>query len=148
MKDSNLQVVSDRMPSKHLQYHYGNTAYQKCVFTELSLLIKQVPWFFMCIPTTVLTFGYSLSLPVLRKDTGLIFTSRNRKDSNPRFCRDQCSTSWTTIPLTAIWRLATIFIVPCVALCGCLRFVSSYRQSTRSSFIPQAVVGVFIVFTD
>lgn len=89
---------------------------QKCVFTELSLLIKQVPWFFMCIPTTVLTFGYSLSLPVLRKDTGLIFTSRNRKDSNPRFCRDQCSTSWTTIPLTAIWRLATIFIVPCVAL--------------------------------
>lgn len=27
MKDSNLQVVSYRMPSKHLQYHYGNTAY-------------------------------------------------------------------------------------------------------------------------
>lgn len=44
---------------------------QKCVFTELSLLIKQVPWFFMCIPTTALTFGYSLSLPVLRKDTEL-----------------------------------------------------------------------------
>lgn len=35
---------------------------QKCVFTELSLLIKQVPWFFMCIPTTALTFGYSLWL--------------------------------------------------------------------------------------
>lgn len=37
---------------------------QKCVFTELSLLIKQVPWFFMCIPITALTFGYSLLLPV------------------------------------------------------------------------------------
>ena len=48
---------------------------QKCVFTELSLPIKQVPWFFMCIPTTVLTFGYSLSLPVLLKDTELISAS-------------------------------------------------------------------------
>lgn len=74
MEDSNLQVVSDRMPSKHLQCLYGNAACQRCVFTELSPLIKQVPWFFMCIPTTVLTFGYSLSLPVLRKDTGLSFT--------------------------------------------------------------------------
>ena len=27
MKESNLQVVSDRMSSKHFQYHYGNTAY-------------------------------------------------------------------------------------------------------------------------
>lgn len=37
---------------------------QKCVFTELSLLIKQVPWFFMCIPITALTFGYSLWLSI------------------------------------------------------------------------------------
>ena len=33
---------------------------RRCVFTELSSPIKQVPWFFMCIPTTALTFGYSL----------------------------------------------------------------------------------------
>ena len=47
---------------------------QKCVFTELSLPIKQVPWFFMYASITMLTFGHSLSLPVLRKDTELIFT--------------------------------------------------------------------------
>lgn len=27
MKESNLQVVSDRLASNQLQYHYGNTAY-------------------------------------------------------------------------------------------------------------------------
>ena len=139
---------TDRMPSKHLQYHYGNTAYwldessfnyasdteehqpytiktrgiksffkathlkklvemesnhpnpktsdlqseplplrdihqcRRCVFTELSPPMKQVPWFFMCIPTTALTFGYSLSLPVLRKDTELNFTECQRMESN------------------------------------------------------------------
>lgn len=61
-EDSNLQVVSDRMVSNHLQYLYGIVACRRCVFTELSSPIKQVPWFFMCIPTTVLTFGYSLWL--------------------------------------------------------------------------------------
>ena len=42
----------------HLHIHQC----QRCVFTELSPPIKQVPWFFMCIPTTALTFGYSLWL--------------------------------------------------------------------------------------
>lgn len=36
MKDSNLQVVSDRMPSKHLQYHYGNTAKCFSIYRHIS----------------------------------------------------------------------------------------------------------------
>ena len=47
------------------------------------------------------------------------------------------------IPKPSPGRLATIFIVPCVALCGYLSFLSCYRQPTRSSFVPQAVVGDF-----
>lgn len=35
------------------------------------------------------------------------------------------------IPLTAIRRLALVFIVPCVTLCGYLRVISFYRQHTR-----------------
>lgn len=58
--------------------------YRRCVFTELSSPIKQVPWFFMCIPITMLTFGYSLSLPAPRRDTELIFTPWNQRESNPR----------------------------------------------------------------
>lgn len=66
-KTSDLQ--SEPLPLRDIHQ------WRRCVFTELSPTIKQVPWFFMCIPTTALTFGYSLSLPVLRKDTELIFTS-------------------------------------------------------------------------
>ena len=44
----------------HLHIHQC----QRCVFAELSPLIKQVSWFFMRIHTTVLTFGYSLWLSI------------------------------------------------------------------------------------
>ena len=63
----------------HLHIHQ----YRRCVFAELSSPIKQVPWFFMRILITALTFGYSLSLPVLRKDTELNHTTSDRRDSNP-----------------------------------------------------------------
>lgn len=62
----------------HLHIHQC----QRCVFAKLSPLIKQVPWFFMCAPITMLTFGYSLSLPALRKDTELNFTECQRMESN------------------------------------------------------------------
>lgn len=47
----------------HLHIHQR----RRCVFAELSSPIKQVPWFFMRILITVLTFGYSLSLPASPK---------------------------------------------------------------------------------
>lgn len=49
MKDSNLQVVSDRMVSNHLQYHYGNTAYLAVCQTAINIKLKK---------------SYSLSLSV------------------------------------------------------------------------------------
>ena len=93
---------------------------RRCVFTELSSPIKQVPWFFMCIPITALTFGYSLSLPVLRKDTELIFAQCQRMESN-HYLSAVNARFWPLFPmsyldLTAVWRLAIIFIVPCNAL--------------------------------
>lgn len=34
MEDSNLQIVSDRMVSNHLQYHYGNVAQELDISTQ------------------------------------------------------------------------------------------------------------------
>jgi hypothetical protein len=41
MKESNLQVVSDLMPSKHLQYHYWNTAYLAVCQTAINIKSKK-----------------------------------------------------------------------------------------------------------
>lgn len=41
MKDSNLQVVSDRTLSKRLQFHYGNTAYLAVCQTATKYKIKK-----------------------------------------------------------------------------------------------------------
>ena len=94
---------------------------QRCVFAELSPLIKQVPWFFMRIHTTVLTFGYSLWLSISPQRYWVEFHRMPKNGIEPFPVSLVVARFWPLFPmsyidLTAIWRLATIFIVPCVAL--------------------------------
>lgn len=108
----------------HLHIHQC----QRCVFAELSPLIKQVPWFFMCIPTTALTFGYSLLLSISPQRYWVDFhVARN--------AMRKLAKHTLKVRLSAVAYNFTL----CSSLLIIMTSTAFYANYSRDSLIPKAI---------